>query len=333
MVKIYNSVAKNTVFTILKKQYRMYLFYLTCKWNRDTKKGFIMEDVKYSKKILNILKENKELITILPTFLVAFLCFLYGTFRYFYSIKAEEFYGVPKFYFYDNLKADYIMKIVFFTLLVIIFLSPPMIKKFSKKNKLKFFESLCYSFLIAYFVFYLSWIFCNWFLLNNIQIKGLDFVLLGLCVFISIITWILYFVVFRNDLKEYSNNNQKKTDEEKIEKKDSFELKTKEDKIAIAFVIFVTIIIVITVLSLYKSILFIPENKKNYEIIKESNTECNVVVGYYKGFAILMSGKINRLDGERISHLEILKGEYRLESIENKKIEYYQFNNISCDNK
>ncbi len=144
-------------------------------------------------------------------------------------------------------------------------------------------------------------------------------------------SWIVYFLVFRNDLKEYLDSDKSKIDEDKVEQKDSIKLKTKEDRIAFAFA--ATVSMLITILLMYNSIQFIPENKKNYEIIGESNTECKVIIGYYKDLAILMNGKINRSDEEKISHLEIIRGEYRLESIENKKLKYYRFNKISCENK
>ena len=61
---------------------------------------------KDNKKILKLLKENKELMIMGPTVVLTFLGVLYGIIRYFYSLKAEQFYGIPKFYFYDNLLAD-----------------------------------------------------------------------------------------------------------------------------------------------------------------------------------------------------------------------------------
>ena len=146
-----------------------------------------------------------------------------------------------------------------------------------------------------------------------------------LCIVAGVVSWIVYFLVFRNDLKEYLDSDKSKIDEDKVEQKDSIKLKTKEDRIAFAFTVVATISMLITILLMYNSIQFIPENKKNYEIIGESNTECKVIIGYYKDLAILMNGKINRSDEEKISHLEIIRGEYRLESIENKKLKLFKW--------
>ena len=138
-----------------------------------------MEKEKDNKKMLKMLRENKELIIIVPTVVLTVLGVLYGIIRYFYSLKAEQFYGVPKFYFYDNLQVDYIMDAVFFIMIIMFFFSPFMIKKFLKKNKLKTIESLGYSFLLAFLVFYLSLAFCVSFIINILHITGYDSVLLG----------------------------------------------------------------------------------------------------------------------------------------------------------
>lgn len=300
------------------------------------KKGFVMEEEKYckeNKKILEFLKENKEVIITAPAFIITVLGILYGIIRYFYSIMAERFYGIPKFYFYDSLQTDYIIKVIFFLALVMIFLSPLMIKRFLKKNKLKFFESLFYSFCLAFLIFCLSLVFCVSFIIDHLQLKGYDLLLSVLCIIAGIVSWIIYFLVFRNDLREYSNSDKQKTDEdETVEQKKSVKLTTKGDRIAFAFAIVAAICLLITSILMYNSIQFIPENKKEYEIIKESDTGCKVVIGYYKDLAILMDGKINCLDKEKISFLEIVRGEYRLESVENKKLEYHVFNKIFCKN-
>lgn len=288
---------------------------------------------KDNKKILELLKENKEFIITAPAFIITVLGILYGIIRYFYSLMAEQFYGIPKFYFYDSLQTDYIIKVMFFLAMIMIFFSPLMIKRILKKNKLKIFESLFYSFFLAFLVFYLLLAFCVSFIINTLQLKGHDLLLFFLCIVAGVVSWIVYFLVFRNDLKEYLDSDKSKIDEDKVEQKDSIKLKTKEDRIAFAFTVVATISMLITILLMYNSIQFIPENKKNYEIIGESNTECKVIIGYYKDLAILMNGKINRSDEEKISHLEIIRGEYRLESIENKKLKYYRFNKISCENK
>ena len=89
---------------------------------------------KDNKKMLKMLKENKDLIIMVTSVVLTVLGALYGVIRYFYSLKAEQFYGIPKFYFYDNLQADYIMKAVFLMATIMLFFSPFMIKRFLKKK-------------------------------------------------------------------------------------------------------------------------------------------------------------------------------------------------------
>ena len=132
---------------------------------------------KDNKKILELLKENKEFIITTPAFIITVLGILYGIIRYFYSLMAEQFYGIPKFYFYDSLQTDYIIKVMFFLAMIMIFFSPLMIKRILKKNKLKIFESLFYSFFLAFLVFYLSLAFCVSFIINTLQLKGHDLLL------------------------------------------------------------------------------------------------------------------------------------------------------------
>lgn len=291
-----------------------------------------MEKEKDNKKILKLLKENKELMIMVPTVVLTFLGVLYGIIRYFYSLKAEQFYGIPKFYFYDNLQADYIMNAALFMATIMFFFSPFMIKRFLKKNKLKIFESLVYSFLFAFLVFYLSLAFCVSFIMNTLHITGYDSVLLGVCIVVAIISWVVYFFVFKTDLIEHPNIDKQETKGDKNKKDALVEPKTKENIIVLAFAIITTTIIVIIQVLMFNSTLFTPNNKKNYEIIQVGKWECNVIVGYYKGSAIIMKGKIDYQNSDSNRDLKIKKGYYKLESIEEKDLVYYGFDLVTCKN-
>lgn len=288
-----------------------------------------MEKEKDNKKILKLLKENKELMIMVPTVVLTFLSVLYETIRYIYSLKAEQFYGIPKFYFYDNLQADYIMNVVFFMATIMLFFSPFVIKRFLKKNKLKILESLGYSFLFAFLVFYLSLVFCVSFIMNTLHITGYDSVLLGVCIVVAIISWIVYFFAFKTDLTEHTNIDKQETKEDKNKKDASVELKTKENIIVFALAIVITIIIAIVAVLMFSSTLFTPNNKKNYEIIQVGKLECNVIIGYYKDSAIIMKGKIDYSDSN--SHLKIKRRYYKLESIEEKDLVYRGFDLVTCE--
>lgn len=260
---------------------------------------------KENNETLNIFKENTEAIITVSAFVLSILEIIKRIIRYFYSPKVEQFYGIPEFYFYDSLQTETIRDIIFYLAMLMIILSPPIIKKYLKKSKLNFSESLIFSFVLACFVFYLSLVFYFSIIINQLQLKGYDF----LPFLLSIVSGFVYFFVFRNDLSEYSNSDKQKIDKDKAKQK---------KKIKIAFVIVGTVSMIMAILLMYNSIQLFPENQKNYEIIEESNTECKVIVGYYKDLAILMNGKIKWSNEEKIRHLEIVRGEYVLNQLKIK---------------
>ena len=290
-----------------------------------------MVEEKDNKKILELLKENKELIIMIPTFVLTLLGVLYGIICYYYSLNAEQYYGIPKFYFYDNLQTDYIMKVMSFIATIMVFFSPFMVKRFLRKHKLKNLESLGFSFLIAFLVFYLSLMVCDSLIINTLHITGQDSILLCICVSVSIISWIVYFFVFKTVLSEHLNVDKQEIEKDKNRNDVKVVLKTKENTIALSFAIIVTISIVMISALIINSPLFTPQNKKNYEIIQTENLECNVLVGSYKDSAIIMKGKIEYQNKGSDSHLKIKKGFYRVESTEEKDLIYCGFNFVTCE--
>ena len=165
---------------------------------------------KKGKKILNILNENIKKIITISTFTLTSLGFLYKIFLFYVSLKAEQFYGVPKFYFYDNLAVEYLVYALIFTVTIMIFFYPNIIKRFFNAKKLNILDSFFYSFLTAFFVFNLSINFCISFIIIKLHITGYDFLLLISCIIISILTGIIYFFVCRTDSNIYSNTNKQK---------------------------------------------------------------------------------------------------------------------------
>lgn len=279
-----------------------------------------------------MLIENKELIIFAPSLCVATLNCFRILYYYFYSINAEQFYGVPKFYFYDNLYVDYLVKIILFIITIIIFFFPQEIKSFLSRNKLSVLESLLYSSLFGVFAFVVSLIFFFSFLIDILkESEYLYFILYG-CAIFGVITLCVYFLIFRNDSKEYLNNKQE-INSNKVKHKSFFMPKTSDDIINIFSLVIGIIVIGMILLLMYHSLQFNPDNKKRYEIIEENDMECKVIIGYYKDLAILMDGKISWSDEKTKKYLKITKDEYKLESIKNKKLKYYKFNKIICENK
>lgn len=205
-----------------------------------------------------------------------------------------------------------------------------MIKKFLKKNKLRFFESLCYSFFLAFVVFYVALIFCVSFVTGTLQMKVDDRILFPICIFLGLASWATYFLIFYTDLTEDQTIDERKTDKKKEQKEKIIELKTKADKIALAFAIVTEISVFMFALLIIYSAPFRPENKKNYEIVQGENSEYKIITGYYKDSAVLMKGKINRQNSKSIS-LNITKGNYKLVPIKNKNLVYCHFNLVICE--
>lgn len=292
-----------------------------------------MEEEYYTegKKILNILNKNIEKIITISTFTLTSLGFLYKIIRFYQSLKAEQFYGVPKFYFYDNVALEYLVYVLILILTIMTFFYPNMIKKFFNTKKLNILNSLLYSFFLAFFVFDLSINFCISFIIIKLNIIGYDCLLLISCIIISILTGIIYFFVFRTDLNIYSSNNKQKTYNDELKINYFKKNKTKEKVISLSFAIASIFIIFITIFPIFSSIQFIPENKKKYEIVEDINENFKVIVGYYKDLAICMEGKISHSNGG--INLKIVRGEYKLESTKNKKLKYYIFDKIYCENR
>lgn len=287
-----------------------------------------MEKEKENKKILKLLKGNTELIMLIASNILTCLVALYVAFRYLYSINAEDFYGVPKFYFYENLKADYIVNVVLFMVIMMIFFSPLIIKKFCKKNKIKTFTRLTYSFFIAVFVFYLSLVFCILFIIEPLNITGYDYVFLGICIFVSIVSWVAYFFAFKTDLKKDSVIDSQ---EANGNKHNSAKLKIKENINGNVLDVATALSIFIIVSLMFACMRFTPNAKKHYEIIQLEKSKCNVIVGYYRGSAIIMKGKIDYKNGDENVNLKIKKRCYKIESIEKKDLFYCDFNLVTCE--
>lgn len=227
-------------------------------------------------------------------------------FDYVVSVKYEEFYGVPKFYFNNNLQQDYIIQGVFVISIMLLFSSPYIIKRILKKTKLNYFESLL-SIIPGIFSFCLLFSFnifivdeYNFYICFMVKIFGLKvyaWIIFFICIFLSLLIGIIYFLVCSRD-----------------EKKGTI------------ISLFKGIVVLMVLISMLPTLRFTPSNKKQYEIIQGENSEYNIIVGYYKDLAIVMKKEF--LENGKI---KIKKGDYKIESIEGKEISYFYFDEVCSE--
>ena len=253
--------------------------------------------------------------------------------HYFYSLNAEQFYGIPRSYFYDNLQIDYTMKLLTFIPYIMILLSPIIIKKYF--NKLKKLDSFAASIFPAFLVLSFWVNFCDSIIINTLHILVQDSIFVVSCVVILIIFLILYFFAFSTDFSEHKNNDKQKV-EIINDKNDEIEvIKTKVNNNFSKFdvIIFIAIFIVLVsiCIMLYNSTLFTPKNKINYEIFEVGQSKYNVIVGTYKDSVIIMEGMIEPSNNNSGSNLKITKYNYKIVSIEEKELEYCSFNLVSSE--
>lgn len=301
-----------------------------------------IEDKGDKEKGNNVIFEKKKYLNYIPVFsgiIYGIAMVIKNIYLYFYSIEAERFYGIPSKYFYENVLGDINIKLLWFLLLIIVLISPPIIKKWSKKSRLSFIEAVGYSGLISIVILYVL-------LLTAIQIIDsfkLDYVNNSMCWGIAILLFIFAVVVFsfymymklfmRDDNKTINNNSvsnqEKKNIDENIDKK---------TKVSSAIFAGIIILLVMGTLFLFYAKVKLPYNTKSYEVMLEGSKAKKIVVGEYKDFYILMDIKeikhSKQGNNTKDSMLVFYKYYYELKKKENLKIIYIDFeqikNNDNC---
>lgn len=260
------------------------------------KKKFKNKNLNYTQNIRYDIIYNIVIFIIIPLVSQIFYYFVY--------LKYEEFYGIPKFHFNNNLQQDYIIQCVYVISIMLVFSSPYIIKRTLKKTKLNVFESLLLSIILSIlsccilFNFNISIIFgvYNFYICFMVKIFGLK-VYAWICIFLSLLIGRIYFLVCSRDEKK-----------------------------GIIISSFKCIVVIMVLISMLPTLRFIPSNKKEYEIIQGENLEYNIIVGYYKDSAIVM--KKESLENGKI---KIKKGDYKIESIEGKEISYFYFDSVCSE--
>ena len=259
------------------------------------KKKFKNKNLNYTQNIRYDIIYNIVIFIIIPLVSQIFYYFVY--------LKYEEFYGIPKFHFNNNLQQDYIIQCVYVISIMLVFSSPYIIKRTLKKTKLNVFESLLLSIIFSILSFCILFSFnifivdeYNFYICFMVKIFGLK-VYAWICIFLSLLIGRIYFLVCSRDEKK-----------------------------GIIISSFKCIVVIMVLISMLPTLRFIPSNKKEYEIIQGENSEYNIIVGYYKDSAIVM--KKESLENGKI---KIKKGDYKIESIEGKEISYFYFDSVCSE--
>jgi|GEM_PF-1496665 hypothetical protein len=283
---------------------------------------------------LNLLKKlsiNKELIVgVLPIALVV-IGEVFKLDRFLGSIGAERLYGVPRIYFYNDVSTEYLFAIIAPAYCAVVFLYPLIIRRFGKIGRISLFNAFLMSCSYASFVFYLTAIFCNSLITSTRNPKWYDIVMFVLCVILGIITFLTYFYFCRYGyIDNIKDKSEVECGKEAIDNDNKIKSSNKNKKtnlfaVLLAIIITSTVFMVARLSSMKTS--HNPEHIKKYEIIKNPETEYNVIVGYYNGSAVLMKGEINKTKWNTYT-INILKGQYRITSINNTNLEYYYFKTV-----
>lgn len=261
--------------------------------------------------------EKEKLIKYWPV-IAALGAFIYKVLYYFFASNAEEFYDIPQLYFYDRVKLDFGMTVALLLIFIIIGFLPFMIKKlfesgrFAKVVRLLFalllsVAAFCFFSMVGKFV-----IVEKWDLLGNDKFKIL-------VILYTSIAFLVFLCILNVDFTNVSKNSLK---DKKLLGKQIINKKRLLDIVATLYVLllFVTLVLLIGIINEVSPL--DPRNQKSYEILSEKDDEYRVVVGHYDGSAVLMKGNI------KDNHLAIYKGNYRIEPLDNRNIEYRRFSSV-----
>lgn len=274
--------------------------------------------LKKENKFIKLIKENINLISLIPSIFFGITIFINNLCSYNYSIDAEIFYGVPSFYFYEDKYFRYCTIIILLIFYLFLFFYPFIIKKFFA-TKLSRFEIILYIVCssIVMLILFLSFI-CV--LFEKYKIKPTDIFVIILSL---ILTIVFEFIDYKIIVEEHFNisDNNKNNDKEKNKKYNFLFL-------IISFIFSLSLYSVFPILFYTK-----PDDIRVYEIIKtekgkDNENQIKLVVTYYKDCAVLMDASYNESND-----LTFTKNKYQLQSLKNLYIEYKFFNSVQNDDK
>lgn len=249
--------------------------------------------------------------------------------RYIFAVMAENYYGVPIYYFYNDFKVATLFNLLIIAISCSVMMMPFFLKISATKHKyyISVKDALLYSILVMLALFILlSVLFTTYFYqfsykkCYNLSLESIIFYLpLAISVFGFFITFLYLFKVV-NSIQNQKNKATKISAKWRIETLYAFEL-----------VIINILIIILSINVLYVT----PEKIKKYEIIKLDNGYSKIIVSHRGDKAILMDYISLNQDGnldESGNNIIIDKGHYSLESIDGKPIEFKKFESVSNSN-
>ena len=248
--------------------------------------------------------------------------FISSLLHYSFAINAEKFYGVSSLYFYKGRIFDFGATVLFIFIPAFIWLIPVFVKKVSKKSEFTIFDRIVFSILVAFLVLLESLLFSDYFFENVTLIVSLSF---GLSIISFIGYDLLFFLIARNNAKDTEEKN--KTASLLFNKGKAITIISGSSYVLTAVVIFLMAFLLIIELSPLNV-----KNQRGYEFISGKESGYRIVVGHYQDSVVLMRGQTKECT-EKGSQLTINKGDYRIEPLGERQIEYRQFDEISIKDK
>lgn len=249
--------------------------------------------------------------------------------RYVFAVMAENYYGVPIYYFYNDFKVATFFYLLILAISCSVMMMPLFLKISATKHKyyISVKDALLYSILVMLSLFILlSTLFTTYFyqfLYKKCYILSLEFIIFYVPLAISVGGFVITFLYLLKVVNSIQNQKNKAT---KISVKWSI-----ETLYALALVIINIIIIIL----IFNVIYVTPEMIKKYEIVKLEDGTTKMIITHRGDKAILMDYISLNQDGnldESGNNIIIDKGHYSLESIDGKPIEFKKFASVSNDN-
>ena len=313
-------------------------------------------DNKASVEMKNVINKDKkyfniESFTKLITFLAGIYTYINGLHMTFYSMSCQEFYGVPKEYFYNDSKYA---KLVYLLTLIgggFIFIFPIILKKLEKIKFLTLskLDSILYSILYSFAVLNIFILFSERFIKSYSCFK----IIFGLVTLFSIISGISVYSYIYGSLKTRISIAEsivnKKDKINLLFNKVKYKLHQIRENINIKRFIkyifnglfrFIKLIckefIIISIINIVVFFIFsnnilrdTPENKTIYEIATLKDGSEKVVICHYQDKVILMDFLLLFSNSNELPSLDFSKGNYSVEPVEGIKFKLRKFKGAS----
>lgn len=245
--------------------------------------------------------------------------------EYRYSIVAEQFYGIPRYYFYHEDRIYLIIRFITIILFIVLFLLPIITKLIYKNQKIEKYEAVLYSILSSLFIgLYISTMLSIKYGLNSI---------FEIILFI-LITVILMYLIYNiyNILigfKEFEIKvGENKTCKNICDFIDHFKEKLKKSNIII---LIYTLLMVLFSFQLINSTDLVHENPEiidEYQFIDyvddDNSSSIDIIVSNLENNKCITIKAVIDKEG----NLKIKKGEYRITNIIDKDIKYRTFKDV-----